>query len=133
MNLLGDFRYVSPTELQALGYLQEPHPRTFQGAAEAGLAAWRRRMRKVQRPLGVLTAARPAVAGSSFSSHLCTPQLHGALMSIINHALGSTHHDSVGSASPTCYETSVQYNVGNLSGLMLVPFMQCRVVSLALP
>ena len=65
MNLLGDFRYVSPTELQALGYLQEPHPRTFQGAAEAGLAAWRRRMRKVQRPLGVLTAARAAVAGSS--------------------------------------------------------------------
>ena len=52
MNLLGDFRYVSPTELQALGYLQEPHSRTFQGAAEAGLAAWRRRMRKVQRPLG---------------------------------------------------------------------------------
>ncbi|KAA6429207.1 MAG: metallophosphoesterase, partial [Trebouxia sp. A1-2] len=47
MNLLGDYRYVSPTELQALGYLQEPHPRTFQDAAEAGLAAWRRRMRKL--------------------------------------------------------------------------------------
>lgn len=66
MNLLGDYRYVSPTELQALGYLQEPHPRTFQDAAEAGLAAWRRRMRKVQRPLGLLIAARATVAGPFF-------------------------------------------------------------------
>ena len=47
MNLLGDYRYVSPMELQALGNLQEPQPRTTQDAAEAGLAAWRRRMHKV--------------------------------------------------------------------------------------
>ena len=48
MNLLGDYRYVSPTELEALGYLQEPHPPTLQAARTAGLAAWQRRMRKVQ-------------------------------------------------------------------------------------
>ncbi|KAL0042325.1 hypothetical protein WJX77_009183 [Trebouxia sp. C0004] len=59
MNLLGDFRYVSPTELQALGYVQEPHPRTFQGAAEAGLAAWRRRMRKGS-IIGITLRRRPA-------------------------------------------------------------------------
>lgn len=47
MNLLGDYRYVSPTELQALGNLQEPHPRTPKDAAEAGLAAWQQRMNKV--------------------------------------------------------------------------------------
>lgn len=29
--------------------------------------------------------------------------------------------------------TFVQYNMGNLSGLKLVPFMQCRVASLASP
>lgn len=47
MNLLGDYRYVSPTELQTLDYVQEPRPLTLKAASEAGLAAWRRRMRKV--------------------------------------------------------------------------------------
>ena len=47
MNLLGDYRYVNPAELEALGFQQEPKPSTLVAARNAGLAAWKRRMRKV--------------------------------------------------------------------------------------
>ena len=47
MNLLGDYRYVSPKELTALGNLQQPQPLTSEAIAKAGLASWHRQMQQV--------------------------------------------------------------------------------------
>lgn len=47
MNLLGDYRYVSPKELTSLGNLQQPHPLTSEAAAKAGLISWHRQMQEV--------------------------------------------------------------------------------------
>ena len=76
MNLLGDYRYVSPLELTALGNITVSGSVTAEAATTAGLAVWQQQMQKVGKNAVVAEHATDKhgwLSGHNWSECHCLP------------------------------------------------------------